>query len=87
MRVDLPAPAQGYFRFAIRPDTALTTIANITIQGQFGPGARHQFDHFPCAGDRYRNDPVCIGAGRIVDAALVLRLEMGDHVRMQKNPP
>lgn len=43
----LPAPAQRYFRFAIRPGTPLTSVAEITMEGQFSLGSKDEPDYQP----------------------------------------
>jgi hypothetical protein len=37
---DLPDPARRYFRFAIRPGTPLSTVAEIQMTGQFSLGSK-----------------------------------------------
>lgn len=43
----LPAPAQRFFRFAIRPGTLLTTVAEITMNGQFSLGSKAEPNYMP----------------------------------------
>lgn len=38
MVADLPEPAQRFFLFTIEPGTPLYTVANLTMEGQFGMG-------------------------------------------------
>ena len=43
----LPEPVQRYFRFAIAPGTRLFPLAEIDMQGDFGPGSRDAPNYAP----------------------------------------
>jgi hypothetical protein len=43
----LPAPAQRYFSYAIRPGTPLTTVVEISMQGQFSLGSKTEPNYLP----------------------------------------
>jgi hypothetical protein len=43
----LPDPARRFFRFAIRPETPLYTVAEITMEGEFGLGSKAEQNYLP----------------------------------------
>lgn len=47
MVADLPEPARRYFKFAIREGTPLHRVADLTMQGQFGPGTKAHPNYMP----------------------------------------
>lgn len=47
MTAALPDPAQRFFRFAIAPGTALHTVAEITMEGEFSLGDKNKSNYMP----------------------------------------
>ncbi len=47
MIADLPEPARRYFLYTIKPGTPLYRVANISMSGQFGMGARTKPGYIP----------------------------------------
>lgn len=47
MIAGLPAPAQRFFRFAIKPGTPLHTVAEISMKGEFGLGNQAEPRYVP----------------------------------------